>query len=100
MRRWMPGGNSVLKWFQNSGGWSRKFHSAFSARVVHAVRQRRVVPPDDELETPFARHALAEADHLRQLVRGVDVDGRERNAAEKRLARQPHQHVRILADRP
>ena len=46
------------------------------------------------------RQRVAVPDHLRQLVAGVDVNERERHVAEERLARQPQQHGRVLADRP
>ena len=46
------------------------------------------------------RQPVPVLDHLGKLVVGVDVDERERHVAEERLARQPQQHGRVLADRP
>ena len=44
--------------------------------------------------------AVAELDHLAELVGRVDVQQRERNRARiERLLRQPQQHRRVLADR-
>src|SRR6266436_3418879 len=43
---------------------------------------------------------LPELEQLGKFVGGVDVENRERHAAEKRFPRQPDQHVRILSHRP
>src|SRR5215468_1763706 len=43
---------------------------------------------------------FAEFEHLRKFVFGVDVQDRERHAAEERFPREPDQHVRIFPHRP
>src|SRR6266702_3212033 len=43
---------------------------------------------------------IAEAIHLRKLLAGVDMEGRERQAAEERFPRQPDHDVGVLAERP
>ena len=55
---------------------------------------------DLEVELPFLAVAIAERIHLRKFLAGVDMQRRERHAAEERLARQPDHHVGILAERP
>ena len=62
--------------------------------------ERGLVLADDHLQLVLHRQLVAVPDHLRQLVVGVDVDQRERHVAEERLARQPQQDRRVLADRP
>ena len=55
---------------------------------------------DLEIELPFLAVAIAERVHLGKFLAGVDMQGRERHAAEEGLARQPDHHVGILAERP
>ena len=59
-----------------------------------------LVLADDELELPLAAEPVAILDHARDLVGGVHVHQREGHVAEERLARQPQQHGRVLADAP
>ena len=48
-----------------------------------------------------SRHEpVAVLDHRRDLVGRVDVDEREGHVAEERLAREPQQDGRVLADAP
>src|SRR3954471_6557832 len=49
---------------------------------------------------PLLPVMFAEAIHLGKLLAGVDMERRERHAAEERLARQPDHDVGVLAERP
>src|SRR2546421_7433649 len=46
------------------------------------------------------RRPLAKFEHFGKFVFGVDVEHRERHAAEERFPRQPDQHVGIFPHRP
>ena len=78
-----------------------------AAAALRADRERlragcdRVgVRVDDQPRADFLRVAVAELDHLPELVRRVDVQERERNRPRiERLLRQAQQHRRVLADR-
>src|SRR5262249_52327630 len=59
-----------------------------------------VVAPDDHRELPLHREAVPVLDHLRDLVRRVDVHQREWHVAKKGLARQPQEYRAVFADRP
>src|ERR1700748_1534617 len=48
---------------------------------------------------PFLAVAIAKRIHLRKFLPGVDMQRRERHAAEECLARQPDHHVGVLAER-
>src|SRR5688572_31695155 len=63
-------------------------------------RKRLFILPVDEIEPPLRHEPVAVADHFRNLVRGVDVDERERDMAEKGLPREPEKDGAILSDRP
>lgn len=66
-----------------------------------ALRRKRLfILPVDEIEPPLRDQPVAVADHFRNLVRGVDVDERERDMAEKGLPREPEKDCAILSDRP
>src|SRR5688500_7508751 len=58
------------------------------------------VLPVDEIQSPLRHEPVAVADHFRNLVRGVDVDERERDMAEKGFPRKPEKNRAILSDRP
>src|SRR5215471_4950861 len=51
-------------------------------------------------KAPLADDPVAERIDLGELVAGVEQDDRKGHAAEERLAREPEQRVRVLADRP
>src|SRR3954453_4974305 len=55
---------------------------------------------DGQIEIPLLAVVIAEAIHLRKLLAGVDMEGRERQTAEEHLARQPDHDVGVLAERP
>src|SRR5262249_54248929 len=79
--------------------------AAFDARRASvgkhvAAREHFLVHADDEVEPPFAHQAIAVLDHGRDLECRVDVHERKRHVAEERLAREPEQYRRILADAP
>jgi hypothetical protein len=59
-----------------------------------------LVLADDHREPVLHGQAIAVGDHLGQLVAGVDVDQGEGNVAKERLAGQPQQDGRVLADGP
>ena len=42
MRRCVPGGTSVLNWFQNSGGWSFRFQAPSSPRGLNTRSFARI----------------------------------------------------------
>jgi hypothetical protein len=65
---------------------------------IDRVDRRAVL--DHEIEVPLGRVTVAEGVHLGELLAGVDVHDRERDAAEERLAGDPDHHVGILAERP
>ncbi len=66
---------------------------------LRAVGNRFGVGVDDEPRPDFRRIAIAELDHLAELVGGVDVKQRKRNRPGiERLLRQPQQHRGVLAD--
>ena len=89
--------------------------SASSSDLVLSAPQQRLVPTrngcvpvgdrlgvgvDDQPRADLGGVAIAELDHLAELVGGVDVQQRERDRARiERLLRQPQQHRRVLADR-
>ena len=89
--------------------------SASSSDLVFSAPQQRCVPTRNGCvpsaiasvlvwtisRAPIsARVAIAELDHLAELVGGVDVQQRKRNRPRvERLLRQPQQHRRVLADR-
>ena len=171
IRRWVPGANSVLNWFQNSGGWSPTSHcdcvgpgrevallgaAAFlvgpgadddagerlgvpvqlvgplgvvepvarplaAQRVLERVGLERLAAGDavdgavgegpllgqrllvlavDHGQVPFEREPVPVLDHLRDLVRRVDVDQRDRHVPEERLPRQPQEDGAVLPDGP
>ena len=67
---------------------------------LRAVGDRFGVGVDDEPRADLGGVAVAELDHLAELVGRVDVQQRERDRAGiKRLLRQPQQDRRVLADR-
>ena len=55
---------------------------------------------DAQVEIPFLAVVIAERVHLRKFLAGVDMQRRERHAAEEGLARQPDHDVGVLAERP
>ena len=76
-------------------------HAAQPAVGKRLLRVERLpVDPVDHRQLPLPRDPVAELDHFGNLVRGVDVDERERHVAEERLAREPEQDRAVLADRP
>ena len=67
---------------------------------VRALRDRRLVPPDDELHAALPRDQIPERIHLLELVSRVYVHEGERDLpGVKRLLRQPQEHGGVLADR-
>src|SRR3954447_6106471 len=67
-------------------------------RWVDGINRRAGL--DAQIEIPFLAVVIAKAIHLRKLLAGVDMEGRERQTAEERLARQPDHDVGVLAERP
>src|SRR6478752_7823318 len=67
-------------------------------RWVDGINRRAGL--DAQIEIPLLAVVIAEAIHFRKLLAGVDMEGRERQAAEKRLACQPDHDVGVLAERP
>ncbi len=72
---------------------------AAGGKVGSTALQRRA-GFDLQIELPFLAVAIAKRVHLRKFLAGIDMQGRERHAAEEGLARQPDHHVGILAERP
>jgi hypothetical protein len=67
---------------------------------LRPVSDRLGVGVDDQPGADLGRVPIAELDHLAELVRGVDVQQRERNGPRmKRLLREAQQNRRVLADR-
>ena len=55
---------------------------------------------DDEIEVPFDLVAVAKRAHLLHLFLDVDSGDREGYVAEERPLGEPHQDIRVLAERP
>src|SRR3989304_2141148 len=114
IRTCVSGPKEAWNWSQSSGGWSLYFHSKFLSRgektrslardppprPLHPRAEPLLVPADDQVHAPFAGYPVAVHDHPGVLVVRVDVDEREGNPAEERLAGQPQHRRRILPDRP
>src|SRR3546814_891017 len=67
-------------------------------RRIHVLEGR--TGSDHQAQIPFLRIAVAKRVHLGKFLSRIYMDHRKRNPPEERLAREPHQHVRILAQRP
>ncbi len=77
------------------------FHArGFAAGKGYTAFQHFFVFTDDQLQSPVFAEFVAILDHRRNLVCGVDMHERERHVTEKRFARQPQQHGRVLTDAP
>jgi hypothetical protein len=67
---------------------------------VGSVSQCFFIAPDDQLETKFSGIAIAELEHLAELVACIDMQQRKGNGGGiKGLLGQAQHHRRVLADR-
>ena len=68
--------------------------------VVHALGQGVLVLADDQVQPPLAGEPVPVLDHGRDLVARVDVEQREGDVPEERLAGEPQEHRGVLAHGP
>src|SRR5213594_2193854 len=68
--------------------------------VPDSARTRFGIDFNNQIQVVIFRRPFAELEHFWKLVSRVDVQHRKRDAAEKRLARQPDENIGIFAHRP
>ena len=66
---------------------------------VRAIRKRGLVTPHEEFGAEGPCHAVAELEHLAELVPGIDMEKRKwKRTGEESLLREAQHHGRVLAD--